>query len=159
MDFKEYIVQRIEEMPLVTLATEEKDGAVCIDFTKVDEKMYNGVLIGNTANAAKILTEEYMTAVTPDAEKDQLLWFTYEGMTEKALKKKMNMMEAFAVFPIRTPLYIFSSTFVKSMQTAPSFSSVASVTSGISSILCTIYSLKSITYISFYLLSTIIVAF
>ena len=41
MDFKEYIVQRIEEMPLVTLATEEKDGAVCIDFTKVDEKMYN----------------------------------------------------------------------------------------------------------------------
>ena len=89
MDFKEYIVQRIEEMPLVTLATEEKDGAVCIDFTKVDEKMYNGVLIGNTANAAKILTEEYMT------EKDQLLWFTYEGMTEKALKKKMNMMEAF----------------------------------------------------------------
>ena len=87
MDFKEYIVQRIEEMPLVTLATEEKDGAVCIDFTKVDEKMYNGVLIGNTANAAKILTEEYMTAVTPDAEKDQLLWFTYEGMTEKALKK------------------------------------------------------------------------
>ena len=56
MDFKEYIVQRIEEMPLVTLATEEKDGAVCIDFTKVDEKMYNGVLIGNTANAAKILT-------------------------------------------------------------------------------------------------------
>ena len=91
MDFKEYIVQRIEEMPLVTLATEEKDGAVCIDFTKVDEKMYNGV----TANAAKILTEEYMTAVTPDAEKDQLLWFTYEGMTEKNLKKKMNMMEAF----------------------------------------------------------------
>ena len=90
MDFKEYIVQRIEEMPLVTLATEEKDGAVCIDFTKVDEKMYNGVLIGNTANAAKILT-----AVTPDAEKDQQLWFTYEGMTEKALKKKMNMMEAF----------------------------------------------------------------
>ena len=69
MDFKEYIVQRIEEMPLVTLATEEKDGAVCIDFTKVDEKMYNGVLIGNTTNAAKILTEEYMTAVTPDAEK------------------------------------------------------------------------------------------
>ena len=54
MDFKEYIVQRIEEMPLVTLAMEEKDGAVCIDFTKVDEKMYNGVLIGNTANAAKI---------------------------------------------------------------------------------------------------------
>ena len=94
MDFKEYIVQRIEEMPLVTLATEEKDGAVCIDFTKVDEKMYNGVLIENAANAAKILTEEYMTAVTPDAEKDQLLWFTYEGMTEKALKKKMNMMEA-----------------------------------------------------------------
>ena len=43
MDFKEYIVQRIEEMPLVTLAMEEKDGAVCIDFTKVDEKMYNGV--------------------------------------------------------------------------------------------------------------------
>ena len=82
MDFKEYIVQRIEEMPLVTLATEEKDGAVCIDFTKVDEKMYNGVLIG-------------MTAVTPDAEKVQLLWCTYEGMTEKALKKKMNMMEAF----------------------------------------------------------------
>ena len=80
MDFKEYIVQRIEEMPLVTLATEEKDGAVCIDFTKVDEK---------------ILTEVYMTAVTPDAEKDQLLWFTYEGMTEKNLKKKMNMMEAF----------------------------------------------------------------
>ena len=36
-----------------------------------------------------------MTAETPDAEKDQLLWFTYEGMTEKALKKKMNMMEAF----------------------------------------------------------------
>ena len=35
MDFKEYIVQRIEEMPLVTLAMEEKDGAVCIDFTKV----------------------------------------------------------------------------------------------------------------------------
>ena len=35
MDFKEYIVQRIEEMPLVTLATEEKAGAVCIDFTKV----------------------------------------------------------------------------------------------------------------------------
>ena len=60
-----------------------------------DEKMYNGVLIGNTANAAKILTEEYMTTVTPDAEKDQLLWFTYEGMTEKNLKKKMNMMEAF----------------------------------------------------------------
>ena len=59
----------------------------------------------------------------------------------------------------RTPLYIFSATFVKSMQTAPSFSSVASVTSRISSILCTIYSLKSITYISFYLLSTIIVAF
>ena len=95
MDFKEYIIQRIEEMPLVTLALEEKDGAVCMDFTKVDEKMYNGVLIGNTANAAKILTEEYMTAVTPDAEKDQLLWFTYEGMTEKALKKKMNMIEAF----------------------------------------------------------------
>lgn len=47
------------------------------------------------ANASKILTEEYMTAVTPDAEKDQLLWFTYEGMTEKNLKKKMNMMEAF----------------------------------------------------------------
>ena len=43
----------------------------------------------------KILTEEYVTTVTPDAEKDQLLWFTYEGMTEKALKKKMNMMEAF----------------------------------------------------------------
>ena len=82
MDFKEYIVQRIEEMPLVTLATEEKDGAVCIDFTKVDEKMYNGVLIGNTANAAKILTEEYMTAVTPDVEKDQLLWFTYEEENE-----------------------------------------------------------------------------
>ena len=95
MDFKEYIVQRIEEMPLVTLATEEKDGAVCIDFTKVDEKMYNGVLIENAANAAKILTEEYMTAVTPDTEKDQLLWFAYEGMTEKALKKKMNMIEAF----------------------------------------------------------------
>lgn len=44
-------------------------GAVCIDFTKVDEKMYNGVLIGNTANAAKILTEEYMTAVTPERRK------------------------------------------------------------------------------------------
>ena len=57
MDFKEYIVQRIKEMPLVTLATEKKDGAVCIDFTKVCEKMYNGVLIGNAANAAKILTE------------------------------------------------------------------------------------------------------
>ena len=28
MDFKEYIVQRIEEMPLVTLATEEKDGSL-----------------------------------------------------------------------------------------------------------------------------------
>lgn len=95
MDFKEYIIQRIEEMPLVTLAPAEKDGAVCMDFTKVDEKMYNGVLIENAANAAKILTEEYMTAVTPDAEKDQLLWFTYEGMTEKALKKKMNMIEAF----------------------------------------------------------------
>ena len=78
MDFKEYIVQRIKEMPLVTLATEKKDGAVCIDFTKVCEKMYNGVLIGNAANAAKILTEEYMTTVTPDAEKDQLLWFTYD---------------------------------------------------------------------------------
>ena len=95
MDFKEYIIQRIEEMPLVTLAPEEKDGAVCMDFTKVDEKMYNGVLIENATNAAKILTEEYMTAVIPDAEKDQLLWFAYEGMTEKVLKKKMNMIEAF----------------------------------------------------------------
>lgn len=95
MDLKEYIVQRIEEMPLVMLAQAEKDGAVCIDFTKVDEKMYNGVRIENAANAAKILTEEYMTAVTPDTEKDQLLWFSYEGMTEKAVKKKMNMMEAF----------------------------------------------------------------
>ena len=95
MDFKEYIVQRIEEMPLVTLATEKKMGQSASILQKVDEKMYNGVLIGNTANAAKILTEEYMTAVTPDAEKDQLLWFTYEGMTEKNLKKKMNMMEAF----------------------------------------------------------------
>ncbi len=37
-----------------------------------------------------------MTAVTPDAEKDQLLWFTYEGMTEKSSQEeKMNMMEAF----------------------------------------------------------------
>ena len=95
MDLKEYIVQRIKEMPLVTLATEEKDGAVCIDFTKVDEKMYNGILIENATNAAKILTEEYMTTVTPDMEKDQLLWFSYEGLTEKAVKKKMNMIEAF----------------------------------------------------------------
>ena len=95
MDLKEYIVQRIEAMPLVTLVQAEKEGTVCIDFTKVDEKMYNGVLIENATNAAKILTEEYMTAVTPDSEKDQLLWFSYEGMTEKAVKKKMNMIEAF----------------------------------------------------------------
>ena len=95
MDLKEYIIQRIEEMPLVTLASEEKDGAVCMDFTKVDEKMYNGVLIANAENAAKILTEEYMTEVTPDAGKNQLLWFPYEGKTEKAVKKKMNMIEAF----------------------------------------------------------------
>ena len=95
MDLKEYIVQRIEEMPLVTLAPEQKEGAVCMDFAKVDEKMYNGVLIENATNAAKILTEEYMTAVMPDLEKDQLLWFSYEGMTEKAIKKKMNMIEAF----------------------------------------------------------------
>ena len=119
MDFKEYIVQRIEEMPLVTLATEEKDGAVCIDFTKVDEKMYNGVLIGNTANAAKILTEEYMTAVTPDAEKDQLLWFTYEGMTEKALKKKMNQYTRYltiAILLVQAPSYLLN----LKMQAGPS---------------------------------------
>lgn len=34
MDFKEYIVQRIEEMPLVTLATEEKDGGSLHRFYK-----------------------------------------------------------------------------------------------------------------------------
>lgn len=95
MDLKEYIIQRMEEMPLVTPGSKEKDGAVCMDFTKVDEKMYNGVLIKNATNAAKILTEEYMTDVTPDTEKDQLLWLSYEGMTEKTVKKKMNMIEAF----------------------------------------------------------------
>lgn len=97
MDYKEYILQRIEEMPLVTPGSKEKAGAVCMDFTKVDEKMYNGVLIENAVNAAKILTEEYMTNVTPDTEdgKNHLLWFSYEDMTEKSVKKKMNMIEAF----------------------------------------------------------------
>lgn len=35
MDFKEYIVQRIEEMPLVTLQRRKKMGQSASDFTKV----------------------------------------------------------------------------------------------------------------------------
>ncbi len=42
-----------------------------------------------------------MTAVTPDAEKDQLLWFTYEGMTEKALKKKNEYDGSICIIYIR----------------------------------------------------------
>lgn len=93
---KQYAYQRISEMPLVKALESEEELNVFIDVSEVNEKYYNGVLIGTAAKVAKILNEEYGAKVTACEElgKASCIRVSLENSTD-TIKKILSRVEAF----------------------------------------------------------------
>lgn len=95
-EIKQYAHQRISEMPLVKALESEEELNVFIDVSEVNEKYYNGVLIGNAAKVTKILNEEYgaKVAVCEEPGKASCIRVSLENPTD-TIKKTLNRVEAF----------------------------------------------------------------
>lgn len=95
-DIKQYAYQRICEMPLVKARESEEELNIFIDVSEVNEKYYNGVLIGNAARVAKILNEEYgvKVVVCEEPGKASSIKVSLENSSD-TIKKTLNRMEAF----------------------------------------------------------------
>lgn len=95
-EIKQYAHRRINEMPLVKALESEEKSNVLLDVSEVNEKYYNGVLIGNAAKVAKILNEEYGTevAVCEEPGNASYIRVSLENSTD-TIKKTLNRVEAF----------------------------------------------------------------
>lgn len=95
-EIKQYAYQRISEMPLVKALESEEELNVFIDVSEVNEKYYNGVLIGNAAKVAKILNEEYgaKVAVCEEQGKASCIRVSLENSADM-IKKTLSRVEAF----------------------------------------------------------------
>lgn len=95
-EIKQYAYQRISEMPLVKALESEEELNVFLDVSAVNEKYYNGVLIGNAARVAKILNEEYGAKVTVCEEpgRSSCIRVSLEDPAD-TIKKTLNRVEAF----------------------------------------------------------------
>lgn len=95
-EIRQYAYQRISEMPLVKGVEAEDVLEVFIDVSKVNEKHYNGVLIGNAKKVAQILNEEYgaKVAACEDEKRGTCISISLENSAD-VLKKTLNRVEAF----------------------------------------------------------------
>ncbi|MCR5823248.1 MAG: pyridoxal phosphate-dependent aminotransferase [Lachnospiraceae bacterium] len=65
---RKYMYERISKMPYVSTIKPQGAFYVFIDFSKVFDKCYSGEKIGDIANVARILIDDYQTAVIPCAD-------------------------------------------------------------------------------------------
>lgn len=93
---RNYMFERVSQMPFLKLLEPEGAFYVFIDFTSVLEKSYKGERIGTTDKAAEILIEDYQVAVIPCADfgSANFVRLSY-AISLEAIKKGLDRLEEF----------------------------------------------------------------